>query len=195
MFPYYLRDDFLSPAEFSFYNVLHNVVSEQATICTKVGLADLFYVKRDDPSRYRIYTNKIDRKHVDFLLCDPKTMRPLLGIELDDKSHQRQDRQERDAFVDAVFQAAGLTLLHVPVRRAYRSEDIRALLSPYLSPPTEAPAPLQPAKTIVQLTDVPVCPKCGSMMVLRTARNGANAGRQFWGCPNYPACRTLMSAK
>lgn len=35
----------------------------------------------------------------------------------------------------------------------------------------------------------PVCPKCGSAMVLRTAGRGRNAGRQFWGCSKFPRCR------
>ncbi|MDA8098223.1 MAG: four helix bundle suffix domain-containing protein [Nitrospiraceae bacterium] len=33
------------------------------------------------------------------------------------------------------------------------------------------------------------CPQCGSLMVLRTARKGANAGSQFWGCTGYPKCK------
>ena len=32
------------------------------------------------------------------------------------------------------------------------------------------------------------CPRCGAAMVLRMARRGSNAGRQFWGCSKYPAC-------
>lgn len=39
--------------------------------------------------------------------------------------------------------------------------------------------------------EVPVCGKCGIEMVLRTARKGANAGNQFWGCANYPKCREM----
>jgi restriction system protein len=35
----------------------------------------------------------------------------------------------------------------------------------------------------------PNCPSCGTGMALRTARKGANAGTQFWGCPRYPNCR------
>lgn len=35
---------------------------------------------------------------------------------------------------------------------------------------------------------VPRCPKCRSIMVLRTARKGRWIGRQFWGCPRYPRC-------
>jgi Restriction endonuclease len=38
-------------------------------------------------------------------------------------------------------------------------------------------------------TDVPKCPSCGSEMVGRTAKRGANAGSQFWGCSQYPRCR------
>lgn len=33
------------------------------------------------------------------------------------------------------------------------------------------------------------CPKCGSPLVVRTAKSGANAGSQFLGCTKYPTCR------
>ena len=36
---------------------------------------------------------------------------------------------------------------------------------------------------------VPVCPKCGAQMVLRTGQSGPRKGQKFWGCSNYPACR------
>jgi hypothetical protein len=32
----------------------------------------------------------------------------------------------------------------------------------------------------------PACPKCGSKMVMRRAKRGANAGRPFWGCSQWP---------
>ena len=35
----------------------------------------------------------------------------------------------------------------------------------------------------------PACPKCTQPMVRRTARKGANAGHDFWGCSDYPRCR------
>lgn len=35
----------------------------------------------------------------------------------------------------------------------------------------------------------PTCPLCGGFMALRTAKKGARAGSQFWGCAKYPACR------
>jgi restriction system protein len=41
------------------------------------------------------------------------------------------------------------------------------------------------AKSLNQL----ICPRCGSELVLRTARKGANAGNQFYGCSSFPKCR------
>ncbi|MGM0682312.1 MAG: topoisomerase DNA-binding C4 zinc finger domain-containing protein [Thermodesulfobacteriota bacterium] len=38
----------------------------------------------------------------------------------------------------------------------------------------------------------PVCPKCSGEMILRTAKSGENKGRQFWGCVNYPRCRSIL---
>jgi len=34
-----------------------------------------------------------------------------------------------------------------------------------------------------------ICPNCGSKLIVRTARRGRNAGKQFLGCENYPKCR------
>ena len=33
------------------------------------------------------------------------------------------------------------------------------------------------------------CPKCGSPLIIRETKNGANAGSQFYGCSSYPNCR------
>ncbi len=209
-FPYLQRDHFLSPAEMHFFQTLRTAVNGRAALSTKVNLSDLFWVKTDDQSRKRIYTNKIDRKHVDFLLCDPATMRPLVAIELDDKSHQRADRQERDGLVNNVFLAAGLPLLHIIARRDYNSEEIASQLAPYIGqsvtqlttpvrstarePVGIVPSVVAKPEAAIKSTNLePTCPKCGSAMILRTAKNGPNAGHQFWGCSKYPSCRGMMA--
>jgi hypothetical protein len=89
LLPYRLRDDFLSQAEHSFYLVLRQMMGDYFTVLAKVNFSDLFYVSK--PNENRTARNKIDRKHVDFLICDPKTMKPRLAIELDDASHQRRE--------------------------------------------------------------------------------------------------------
>jgi ATP-dependent DNA helicase RecQ len=39
----------------------------------------------------------------------------------------------------------------------------------------------------------PNCPKCNEPMVLRTAKQGSNAGNQFWGCSAFPKCRGIVA--
>lgn len=36
------------------------------------------------------------------------------------------------------------------------------------------------------------CPKCGSEMVIKTARKGKLSGKQFYGCSRYPACNAIV---
>ena len=42
--------------------------------------------------------------------------------------------------------------------------------------------------------EAPQCPCCGMRMTLRKARQGAHAGKPFWGCANYPGCRGTRPA-
>ena len=193
-YPFHLRDDFLSPAELSFFQVLRSVTGEQVVACAKVSLGDLFFAQTGDPRKNRAVANRIDRKHVDFLLCECSTMRPMLGIELDDRSHERPERKARDELVDGVFAAAGLPLLRVPVRQGYAPAELVALIQPFFG----APAPAAPtvsasvAAPPAAAAKEPLCPKCGAAMALRTAKSGTNAGGQFWGCSSYPKCRTTL---
>lgn len=40
-----------------------------------------------------------------------------------------------------------------------------------------------------------ICPQCGNQLMLRTARTGVNAGKQFWGCSGYPKCKYIENIK
>jgi hypothetical protein len=123
-------------------------------------------------------------------LCDPATMRPVLGIELDDASHQRPDRQTRDDLVDSVFEVAGLPLLGERARASYDvaslAERVSACAGSSMSSPPSPPAAR--GATV----GPPSCAKCGVPMVLRTASRGDRKGERFWGCPNYPKCRETV---
>ena len=105
-------------------------------------------------------------------------MKPRLGIELDDASHERRDRQERDEFVEAVFKAAGLPLLRMPARRAYNLNEVRSMIEPCLDPrsPPSRCRPLSPA-LVRQSARSAAC-----RWWLRTASKGSQAGQQFFGC-------------
>ncbi|QDT65803.1 DUF2726 domain-containing protein [Calycomorphotria hydatis] len=129
-FPYGKRDALLSAAELSFYHVLLQAIDANTTVCCKVNLNDLFFVR--EPQKNQGARNRIDRKHVDFVLCDAKTMSPLCGIELDDKSHRRGDRVKRDKFVNGIFDFAGVPLLRVPASLSYSLKTLKSELHNHL---------------------------------------------------------------
>jgi restriction system protein len=53
----------------------------------------------------------------------------------------------------------------------------------------------KPATPTAAQDDVPPCPRCGASMVRRTAGRGQHAGKPFWGCSKYPACKGIVQAK
>ena len=127
--PYVLKRYLMSKAERSFFGVLEQVTdSSKYYIFPQVSLNNLVTVEKGTGS-YQTYHNKVDRKSVDFVLFDRNAMSPVLAIELDDSSHDREDRQERDAFVDRVLIKAGLPLLHVRAQAAYDPKQLAMLIS------------------------------------------------------------------
>lgn len=42
-------------------------------------------------------------------------------------------------------------------------------------------------------TAEPICPQCGNAMIKRVARKGANSGKNFWGCVEFPRCRGIRA--
>lgn len=206
--PYKLRDGILTKAEHSFYHVLLQAVGSNQTLLTKVNLGDIFKTVTPDKSKWRVYRNKIDRKHVDYLLCDAQTMQPLLGIELDDRSHQRKDRQARDKFVDRVFVTAGLPILHVRAAYSYQADTLADQIAQALGveevakkveavvkqPEKASPYALAFSAEITSPSPTKTYPKCSAEMLLRTATRGANKGNKFWGCSNYPRCKSTLAA-
>lgn len=69
---------------------------------------------------------------------------------------------------------------------------LMALLKAAQTPPTAPTRPAQPAAPDAASANVeaaPSCPRCEATMVRRQAKQGPNAGKQFWGCAKYPKCR------
>lgn len=129
--PYEARGQLVTKSELKFYKSLVKAVQDDFEIFAMVRIADLLRVEKGDKNR-RKWLNKILAKHIDFVLCDPGSLEPIVCIELDDPSHQRKDRIERDIFVNDAFDSAGLPLLRIPTQPKYRSREIRELIDDVL---------------------------------------------------------------
>ena len=121
-YPYGIRDNFLSAAELQVYQVLRRVIPEEWTVLAKVRIADILYTKR--PNENFGAQNKIQMKHVDFVLCEVETMKVLAAVELDDSSHNSPKTQKRDELVNGAFAAAGMPLIRFRVRAQYDANEV-----------------------------------------------------------------------
>ena len=118
-------ESLFTPAELKFYKILEEVVEDQK-IFGKVRVADIIKVDSGKAKgNYLKYFNKIAKKHVDFLICDPISLEPLVAIELDDSSHETTERAERDIFLDRIFKMAELPLIRFKVRAKYDKIEIK----------------------------------------------------------------------
>lgn len=63
------------------------------------------------------------------------------------------------------------------------------------APPAEPTTCRKDSGNTSAASPVPVCPQCGVPLVLRTATKGSTAGKQFWGCSNFPKCRYSKGIK
>lgn len=75
--------------------------------------------------------------------------------------------------------------LHALIRRAQAATPASpALAASVADPEQRARVPEQPTEH-----GAPSCPGCSKPMLKRTAKRGAGAGSEFWGCTGYPSCR------
>ena len=132
-FPYRKKDFLLTETERRFYEVLNQLSQRHNVLLfAKVRLEDLLLTYGNGHERFSS-RNRIKSRHVDFLLCSKETISPLIAIELDDSSHNNEDRIERDNFVDKALQSAGLPILHVKVKSFYDLKELENLITKTLN--------------------------------------------------------------
>ena len=115
----------LTATETKFFRALQAAVGKQYTIFPQLPLWTLIQPESNDPNAARVFNNRINLKRIDFVLVDSTSLMPYVAIELDDRSHQREDRQKRDSFVDDVLDHAGIKIVHIRASCTYDPEEIR----------------------------------------------------------------------
>jgi very-short-patch-repair endonuclease len=118
---------FISAQEQRLFHTLQRHYGPTGHVLAEVALNRLLWFPNSaDRSKLQRWRNKVAQKSVDFLIVDPKSLRPIVAIELDDKSHLTEKRERRDDVVNALCVAAGLRLVRVP--GGVTVEELRAIL-------------------------------------------------------------------
>lgn len=125
----YSRKPFLiTRPEHEFFDILVEVVGNQYQVFTQVHLPTILDHTIHNGQNWKGAFSHINGKSVDFVICDKAYIKPLLVIELDDKSHEREDRIERDGEVERMLKEAGMPLLRFENHGSFNKEEIKRLV-------------------------------------------------------------------
>lgn len=118
----------MSHSESDFLKTLLNVIGNSYHVFPQVHLSAILEHKIKGQSWKGAFSH-INSKSVDFVICDKSSFRPLLAVELDDWSHEAENRKERDTEVERMLEEVSLPLIRFNNWRQMSNEEIHQRLS------------------------------------------------------------------
>jgi very-short-patch-repair endonuclease len=134
VWPFYAKKP-LSQAEQILYFRLIQALPEHI-ILAQVQLSRLLGVKNGN--NYQAWLNRINRMSADFVVCN-KDSSIVAVIELDDATHQREDRQAADAKKDKALASAGVRIVRWQTKSIPDIVAIQATFMPNTAVKRDAP--------------------------------------------------------
>lgn len=123
---YEVKQALLSATEIQYYQILSGLLEDRYLVYPQINLATVINKKSPKGFRTELFRN------ADFGVFD-YNFKPLLLIEINDNSHFRKDRAERDASVLEICKNAKLPLLTLWVKDGIDIELIKKQLRKYLA--------------------------------------------------------------
>lgn len=122
----YYRKPVLTEVEQTLFHRLREAWPEMIVLA-QVAMPAMIGIKRpNDQERLRLF-NAINGKHVDFVICNPD-FSIRAAVELDDGTHERDNRKKSDEIKNATFAAVDVPLIRFHVRALPNVEEIRSRL-------------------------------------------------------------------
>ena len=122
--PFYVKRLLTQPEQVLYHRLVKALPDH--VILAQVQVSRVLGVKKG--FRFHEWNNRINRMSYDFVICDIAAT-VIAAIELDDKSHERDDRGETDAKKSKVATDAGLRLIRWHVRSLPDESAIRRELN------------------------------------------------------------------
>ena len=123
--PYIRADCLFSKAEANFYFALKGAVQDRYIVFGKVRVADIITIKSGLSPKARMSAlGRIAQKHLDYVLVHPVTLAPICAIELNDKTHNREDRSKRDQMLSRIFEKTEIPIIWVKTACSYDKSEI-----------------------------------------------------------------------
>jgi very-short-patch-repair endonuclease len=111
VWPFYARKPLSQPEQVLYFRLVKALPGH--IILAQVQLSRLLGVKKGN--NYQAWSNRINRMSADFVVCN-KDSSIVAVIELDDATHQRDDRQAADSKKDKALASAGVRIVRWHVK-------------------------------------------------------------------------------
>lgn len=118
----YMKKDYvMTQTELIFYRELKKITDKlELSIFPQVNLERIINVKENKNAD----RNRIKSRSIDYTIVNNKNCRIVCCIELDDYTHNYQNRTERDNFINELFDSVGIKLHRVKVSNYYNIEEL-----------------------------------------------------------------------
>ena len=117
----------MTPTEIKYYEDLCDALDRanlEVSVWPQVNVSAIIEASGSDSKQKARAFNRICRKSVDYVIANKETQATLVCIELDDYTHSWNSRQERDDFINTVFEEVGIPLFRIKVERHYDFYEI-----------------------------------------------------------------------
>ncbi|OGK39583.1 hypothetical protein A2954_02215 [Candidatus Roizmanbacteria bacterium RIFCSPLOWO2_01_FULL_37_12] len=102
-----VKDELLTHNEQRFYRDLQKVFGEEYYIFSHVSLTSLLKIRPDQKDLYEKHAN-INKFYFDFVLVAKEQFKPVLVVELNDRTHGHNKRFQRDAYFSSMLASADI---------------------------------------------------------------------------------------
>lgn len=120
----------MTKTEAEFYRQIILILGNEYKVFPQIRLSALLDHKVTGQN-WKGALSSINQKSVDYVVCDAISLRTLFAIELDDSTHSRPDRQERDNSVEQALATGQVRLIRF--RTDTSSVEIRQTLRKAIS--------------------------------------------------------------
>lgn len=121
------RASIMTPTEIKYYDKLCDALDRaglEVSVWPQVNVSAIIEASGNDSKQKARAFNRICRKSVDYVIANKETQATLVCIELDDYTHSWNSRQERDDFINTIFDEVGIPLFRIKVERHYDFYEI-----------------------------------------------------------------------
>lgn len=131
VYRYSKKMNLITRNETIFFKTLSNIINDEYLLFPQVHLSSILDEKTTKQN-WKAAFRHINQKSVDFVICTKDSLQPICAIELDDATHQRKDRKERDKEVERIFNQAQLPLIRFTTVQSRDIESVRSTIQDIL---------------------------------------------------------------